>query len=103
MIGGQEVREIIPFPILKFHFLYSKQILDLLNQKLEKYCKRRFLIGAQEVGEFIPFPVWIIPFPVCTGHFGLLSKTDKHFVKEVFKSEVCKLEQLDRLIIGTPR
>ena len=51
---------------------------------LETFCKRSFLIGAQEVGEIIPFPVLIIPFPVSKTSFKVVSKIQKHYVKEAF-------------------
>ena len=39
--------------------------------------KRKILIGAQELGE-------IISFPVFKTSFGLASKNQEHFVKDVF-------------------
>ena len=38
----------------------------------------------------IPFPVWIIPFPVLNINFELIDKIEKHVVKQVFSSEICK-------------
>ena len=48
------------------------------------------MIRGQEIGEIIPFPVWIIPFPVLKPSFKVVDKIKKHFVKEVFRSEVRK-------------
>ena len=53
-------------------------------QKFETFCKRSFLIGVQKVGEIITFPLCLITFPVCQTCPRLISKSYKHFVKEVF-------------------
>ena len=50
------------------------------------------------MGEIIPFPVWIILFPVLKINFELLGSNGKHFVKEVFGSEVCKRQQKQKLL-----
>ena len=42
------------------------------------------------MGEIIPFPVWIFPFPVLKIDFETLASNERHFVKEVFWSEVYK-------------
>ena len=49
MVRGQDIEEIIPFPVWIIPFLFSKLFLDLLV----KVRKRSFLVGAQDVGVII--------------------------------------------------
>ena len=41
----------------------------------------------------IPYPVWIIPFPVLKISFEPGGSNEKHFVKEVSRSENWKWEK----------
>merc|ERR1711872_411425 len=64
LIGGQEVGEIIPFPVWIILFPVFKTSFGFVFKSYKLFVKEVFLIGGQEVGEIIPFPVWIILFPV---------------------------------------
>ena len=74
MIGGQEIGEIIPYPVLIIPFPVSKLVMNSLV-KFRNSLQKTFLIRGQKVGEIIPFPVWIIPFPVFKTSFGVIVKT----------------------------
>ena len=48
----------------------------------------------------IPFPVWIILFPFFITRFRLVSKSEKHFVKEVFQLELRNSEKSFHFLFG---
>ena len=62
----------------------------LVPDKHEKHIVKVFLIKGLEEGEIILFPVQIISYPVLDINPDLLSKYEKHFVKEFFCSEAWK-------------
>ena len=55
-----------------------------------KHFEKNFLIGGQEVVEKIPFPVSKLLLPVNKISFGLIGKSFKHFVKDLFGLELRK-------------
>ena len=74
-IEGQEVEEIIPFPVWIIPFPVFKTIFRILGSNDKSFEEFFFLIGGQEVEEIIPFPVWIILFPVFKTSFGFVFKS----------------------------